>query len=89
LDLGKRKAPLVYSYCRPSGRDAASLEQTTKILQQLMLSYFCYHEGGRDPAAPSGSQGSDGTHLHQPWRQVGRKETLDEEEDDAAEEESV
>jgi hypothetical protein len=65
------------------------LEQTTKILQQLMLSYFCCHEGGRDPAAPSGSQGSDRTHLHQPWRQVGRKETLDEEEDDAAEEESI
>jgi hypothetical protein len=50
---------------------------------------FLLHEGGRDPAAPSGSQGSDGSHLHQPWRQVCRKETLDEEEDDAAEEESA
>jgi hypothetical protein len=36
---------------------------------------------------PPGSRGSDGTHLHQPWRKIGRKETLDEEEDDAAEEE--
>jgi hypothetical protein len=63
------------------------LERTTEILQQLVLSYSCCHEGSRNPAAPSGSQGSDGTHLHQPWRQVGRKETLDEEEDDAAEEE--
>jgi hypothetical protein len=60
----------------------------TKILQQLVLSYSYCHEGGRDPAAPSGSRGSDGTHLHQPWRQVGRKETLGEEEDDAAEEET-
>jgi hypothetical protein len=60
-----------------------------KIIQHLVLSYSCCHEGGRDPAEPSGSQGSDGNHLHQPWKQVGRKETLDEEEDDAAEEESV
>jgi hypothetical protein len=80
---------LVYSYSRPGGRDAASLERMMKILQHLVLSYSCCHEGGRDPAAPSGSRGSDGTHLHQPWRQVGRKETLDEEEDDVAEEESV
>jgi hypothetical protein len=49
--------------------------------------YSCNHEGGRDPAAPPGSRGSDGTHLHQPWRKVGRKETLDEEEDVAVEEE--
>jgi hypothetical protein len=60
-----------------------------KILQHLVLSYSCCHEGGRDLAAPSGSRGSDGNHLHQPWKQVRRKETLDEEEDDAAEEESV
>jgi hypothetical protein len=60
-----------------------------KILQYLVLSYSCCHKGGRDVAAPSRSRGSDGTHLHQPWRQVGRKETLDEEEDNAAEEESV
>jgi hypothetical protein len=60
-----------------------------KILQHLVLSYSCCHESSRDPAALSGSRGSDGTHLHQPWRQVGRKETLDEEEDDAVEEESV
>jgi hypothetical protein len=60
-----------------------------KILQQLVLSCSCCHEDGRDHAAPSGRQGSDGTHLHQPWKQVGRKETLDEKEDDAAEEESV
>jgi hypothetical protein len=66
-----------------------SLERTTRILQRLELSYFCCHEGGRDPAAPSGSQGSNGTHLYQPCRKVGRKETLDEKEDDAAEEESV
>jgi hypothetical protein len=59
----------------------------TKVLQQRMLSYSCCHEGGRDPAAPSGSRGLDETHLRQPWRQVGRRETLDEEEDDAAEEE--
>jgi hypothetical protein len=56
-----------------------------KILQRLVLSYSCCHEDGRDHVAPSGHRGSDGTHLHQPWR----KETLDEEEDDAAEEESV
>jgi hypothetical protein len=60
-----------------------------KILRHLVLSYSCCHEGGRDTEAPSGSRGSDGTHLHQPWRQVGKKETLDEEGDDAAEEESV
>jgi hypothetical protein len=60
-----------------------------KILQHLVLSCSCCDEDGRDHMAPSGCQGSDGTHLHQPWRQVGRKETLDEEEDDAAEEESV
>jgi hypothetical protein len=61
----------------------------TKILQHLVLSYSCCHEGGHDPAAPLESRGSDGSHLHQPWRQVGRKETLDEEEDDAAKEESA
>jgi hypothetical protein len=60
-----------------------------KILQQLVLSNFCSHEGGRDPAASSGSRGSDKSHQHQPWRQVCRKEILDEEEDDAAEEESA
>jgi hypothetical protein len=60
-----------------------------KIMQQLMLSCSCCHEDGRDHAALSGRRGSDGTHLHQPWRQVGRKETLDEKEDDAAEEDSV
>jgi hypothetical protein len=59
-----------------------------KILQHLVLPCSCCHEDGRDHAAPLGHRGSDGTHLHQPWRQVGRKETLDEEEDDAAEEES-
>jgi hypothetical protein len=58
-----------------------------KVLQQWVLSYSCCHEGGRDPAAPSGSRDSDETHLRQPWRQAGRKEILDEEEDDAAEEE--
>jgi hypothetical protein len=79
---------LVYSYSRPGGWDAALLERTTKILQQLVLSYSCYHEGSRDPVVLSGSQGSDRSHLHQPWRQVCRKETLDEEEeDDAVEEE--
>jgi hypothetical protein len=60
-----------------------------KILQHLALSYSCCHEGGDDPTALSGSRGLDGSHLHQPWRQVGRKETLDEEEDDAMEEESA
>jgi hypothetical protein len=71
-----------------------------KILQHLGLSCSCCHEDGRrdtevsswsghDHEALSGHRGSDRTHLHQPWRQVGRKETLDEEEDDAAEEESV
>jgi hypothetical protein len=49
-----------------------------KILQQLVLSCSCCPEDGRDHAAPSGRRGSDGTHLHQPWRQVGKKETLDE-----------
>jgi hypothetical protein len=87
LGLGQHKAPLVYSYSWPDSRDAASLEQTTKVLQQRVLSYSCCHEGGRDPAAPLGSRGLDKTHLRQPWRQVGRRETLDEEEDDAAEEE--
>jgi hypothetical protein len=89
LDLERRTAPLVYSYYRPDGQDAASLERTTRVLQQLELSYFCCHKGGHDPAAPSGSQGSDGIHLHQPCGKVGRKETLDEKEDGAAEEESV
>jgi hypothetical protein len=80
---------LVYSYYRPVGQDAASLEQTMRILQELELSYSCYHEGDHDPAASSGSQGSDGSHLHQPCRKMGRKETLDDKEDDAAEEEFV
>jgi hypothetical protein len=57
-----------------------------KILQHLVLFCSCCHEDGRDHAAPLGHQRSDGIHLHQPWRQVGRKEILDEEEDDAAEE---
>jgi hypothetical protein len=60
-----------------------------KILQQLVMSYSCCHEGGRDPVALSGSRGSDGSHLHQPWEQDCKKEILDEEEDDAAEEESA
>jgi hypothetical protein len=89
LDLGRRQAPLVYSYYRPDGRDAASLERTTRILRQLELSYSCCHEGGHNPAVPSGSQGSDRIHLHQPYRKVGRKEILDEKEDDTAEKESV
>jgi hypothetical protein len=89
LDLEQRLAPLVYFYYRPGGRDAASLERRKRILQQLELSYSCCHEGDHDHAAPSWSQGSDGSHLHQPCGKVGRKETLDEKEDDAAEEESV
>jgi hypothetical protein len=71
-------ALLVYFYYRPGGRDAASLEWTKKILQQLELPYSCCHEGGHDHAVPSWSQGSDGIHLHQPCGKVGRKETLDE-----------
>jgi hypothetical protein len=59
------------------------------ILQQLELSCFCCHEGGHDPAVPSESQGSGENHLHQPCGKVGRKETLDGKEDNAAEEESV
>jgi hypothetical protein len=59
------------------------------ILQQLELFCFCFHEGSHDLAAPSESQGSDENHLHQPCEKVGRIETLDEKEDDAAEEESV
>jgi hypothetical protein len=35
------------------------------------------------------NQGQEGTHLRQPCGKVGRKETLDGKEDDAAEEESV
>jgi hypothetical protein len=89
LDLGWRQSPLVYSYYRLDDRDDASPERTMRILQQLELSCFSCHEGGHDPAAPSGSQGLDGTHLHQPYGKVGRKGTLDETEDDAAEEESV
>jgi hypothetical protein len=88
LDLGRRQSPSVYSYYRP-GQDDASPERTTRVLQQLELSCFYCHESGCDPAAPSGSQGPDGTHLHQPCGKVGRKGTLDETEDDAMEEESV
>jgi hypothetical protein len=80
---------LVYSCYQAGGRDDASPERTTMILQQLELFCFCFHEGGHDPAAPSESQGSYENHLHQPCGKVGRIETLDEKEDDAAEEESV
>jgi hypothetical protein len=52
------------------------------------LSCFYCHGGGRDPTAPSENQGQGGTHLHQPCGKVGRKETLDGKEDDAAEKES-
>jgi hypothetical protein len=88
LDLGRRQSPLVYSYYQAGGRGDASPERTTMILQKLDLSCFCCHGGGCDPAAPSESQGIDGTHLHQPYGKVERK-TLDGKEDDAAEEESV
>jgi hypothetical protein len=87
-DLGRRQSPLVYSCYQVGGRDSASPEQTTMILQQQELSCFCCHGGGRDPVAPSKGQGLDGTHLHQPYGKVGRK-TLDGKEDDAAEEELV
>jgi hypothetical protein len=80
---------LVYSYYQAGGRDDDSPERTMMILQQLELSCFCCHGDGRDPAAPSENQGQDRTHLHQPCGKVGRKETLDGKEDDAAEEESV
>jgi hypothetical protein len=59
------------------------------LLQQLELFCFCCHEGGRDTMASSENQGQDGTHLRQPCGKVGRKETLDGKEDDAAEEECV
>jgi hypothetical protein len=59
------------------------------ILQQLELSCFCCHGGGRDPAAPTENQGQDMTHLRQPCRKMGRKETLDGKEDNVVEEESV
>jgi hypothetical protein len=78
---------LAYSYYQVGGRDDASPERMTMILQQLELSCFCCHGGGRDPAAPSEGQGLNGTHLRQPYGKVGRK-TLDGKEDDAAEEES-
>jgi hypothetical protein len=55
------------------------------LLQQRELFCFFCHEGGRDLVAPSGNQGPGGTHLRQPCGKVGRKETLDGKEDDAAE----
>jgi hypothetical protein len=48
------------------------------ILLQPELFYFCFREGGPDPAAPPESQGSDENHLRQPCGKVGRLETLDE-----------
>jgi hypothetical protein len=80
---------LIYSYSRPDDRDDALLEQKMKILQQLMLFYFCYHKGDRDPAAPSESQDSNGFPQDWPWRIVGGRETLDEGKIKAAEEEST
>jgi hypothetical protein len=64
--LGPGEAPVtfVYSYYQEGGRDDASPERTTMILQQQELSCHCCHGGGRDPAAPSEGQGLDGTHLH-------------------------
>jgi hypothetical protein len=73
LDLERRLAPLVYFYYRPGGRDTASLERTKKILQQQELPYSCCHEGGHDHGAPSWSQGSDGSHLHQHVEKWGEK----------------
>jgi hypothetical protein len=60
-----------------------------KLPHQVVLPHFCCREGDRDPAMPSGSRGSDVIHQHRPWRQVCERETLDEEEDDVAEEEST
>jgi hypothetical protein len=87
--LGPGVAPVTFGlFLLPGGRRGdASPERMTMILQQLELSYFCCHGGGRDPAAPSEGEGLDGTHLHQPYGKVGRK-TLDGKEDDAAEDES-
>jgi hypothetical protein len=79
---------LVYSYYQAGGRDEASPERTTMILQQQELSCFYCHRGGRDLAAPTEGQGLDRTHLRQSYGKVRRK-TLDGKEDDAAEEESV
>jgi hypothetical protein len=78
---------LAYSYYQVGSRGDALPEQMTMILQQLKLSCFYCHGGGRDPAAPSESRGLDGTHLHQPYGKVGRK-TLDGKEDDVVEDES-
>jgi hypothetical protein len=68
---------LVYSYSRPNGQDDALPEQKMKILQQLVLLYSCYHEGGHDLVAPSENRDSDGFPQHQPWKIVCGRETLD------------
>jgi hypothetical protein len=69
------------------GRRFAGADDDDPTAARVVL--FLLPRGGRDPAAPTESQGQDGTHLRQPCGKVGRKETLDGKEDDAAEEESV
>jgi hypothetical protein len=78
--LGPGVAPVTLGlFLLPGGRPGRRFtEAPMTILRRPELFYFCFHEGGPDPAVPPESQGSDENLLRQPCGKVGRLEILDE-----------